>query len=252
MIRKIIEIDEDKCTGCGKCTVVCAEAALEIVDGKAKVVGDFLCDGLGACLDVCDFDALHIVEKETAEYDPKLAFERVKELRGEDAAMNVHGAEELDVPKAMISHGGCPGSMMQDLRHKPKKETDHKDIDLSSELRQWPVQLHLLNPNAPYLNNADLVIAADCAPFAYPNFHQKFLKDKILVILCPKLDDGQDDYIDKLADIFKNKKIKSITIVHMEVPCCFGIEHIVKQALQKSGKNIIIKDYTISVSGDII
>jgi len=128
----------------------------------------------------------------------------------------------------------------------------NQNVNIKSELRQWPIQLHLLNPGATYLQGADLLISADCASFAYANFHQKFLKDKILTIMCPKLDDGQDEYIEKLAEIFQNSGIKSITIVHMEVPCCSGIEHIVKQALDKSGKNITIKDYTISVQGELI
>lgn len=256
MMRKIIQIDEDKCTGCAKCTVVCAEAALEMVDGKAKVVGDFLCDGMGACLNVCDFDALHIIEKDTAEYDPRQAYDRVRQLRGESAAKNVHGAEAMaaEKNKATVSPlaCGCPGSMMQDLRHKPQEENNHQDVDLASQLGQWPIELRLLNPLAPYFKEADLVVAADCAPFAYANFHQKFLKGKALAIFCPKLDEDQDEYVDRLAEIFNANNIKSITIAHMEVPCCSGIGYVVKRALEKSGKNIIIKDFTISIAGALI
>lgn len=256
MMRKIIQIDEEKCNGCGKCITVCAEAALEMVDGKAKVVGDFLCDGMGACLDVCPVDALHIVERDTDNYSPEKAYNRVKEMHGEVAAKNVHGANEVtsenSAPASDMQYG-CPGSMTRDFTGQEDDNISNTPVSkLKSELRQWPIQLHLLHPQAPYLKNADLVIAADCAPFAYPNFHDKFLKGKILTILCPKLDDGQDTYIEKLADIFATQDIKSITIVHMEVPCCSGIEGIVGQALAKANKNIIIKDFTISISGDII
>jgi ferredoxin len=226
-----------------------------MVDGKAKVTGDFLCDGMGACLDVCSVGALKIVEKDTDDYDAKKTYDHVKDLRGEEAAKNVHGAGELDINNSPASdmQCGCPGSMVRDFTGSSDEVPADKPVgNIKSELRQWPIQLHLLHPGAPYLHGADLVVAADCAPFAYANFHDKFLKGKILTILCPKLDDGQDEYINKLADIFTNQDIKSITIVHMEVPCCGGIESIVRQALEKSGKNIIIKDFTISISGEII
>jgi len=252
MKRKIIQIDEDLCNGCAKCTTVCAEAALEMVDGKAKVVGDFLCDGMGACLDVCPVGALKIVEKEVEEYDPQRTYDHVKEVRGKEAAQNIHGIEE--VRKDITDHSmkcGCPGSMMQDFTNQSGDKKDISNVELSSELRQWPIQLHLLHPQAPYFENADMVIAADCVPFVYANFHQKFLEGKILTILCPKLDEGQQEYVEKLADIFKNQNIKSITIVRMEVPCC-GIEYIVKEALTKADKNIIIKEYVISVQGKVV
>ena len=190
--RKIIQIDEEKCNGCGQCTTVCAEAALEVINGKAKVSGDFLCDGLGACLDVCPVGALKIVEKEVADYDSKLAYEHVKNIRGEAAAQKVHGFEKIaDKNSAPEMKCGCPGSMMRDFTAETKNGDELNDIELSSQLRQWPIQLHLLSPHAPYLQNADLIISADCAPFAYADFHRRFLKRKILVILCPKLDEGQ-------------------------------------------------------------
>jgi len=146
--------------------------------------------------------------------------------------------------------GGCPGSITRDLRASGNQT--HEPVTLTSELGNWPIQLQLLNPNAPYLNNADLLLAADCAPFAYANFHQRFLKDKVLIIFCPKLDKTMEEYVDKLSEIFQKKDIKSISIVHMEVPCCSGIEVIVQRALEKVQKNIIIKDYTISINGEII
>ena len=249
MKRKIIKIDEEKCNGCGKCVGICAEAALEIIDGKAKVVNDFLCDGMGACLDVCPVGALEIIEKDVDQYDSKKAYSRVKDLRGEKAAENVHGFKKE--PTACSVRKSCPGSMSKNIFHN-KGNTSSSPVDVQSELHNWPLQLRLMNPDAPYLDNADLIISADCVPFAYPNFHLKFLKGKILTILCPKLDDVREDYIEKLAYIFENKNIKSITIVHMEVPCCSGIEYMVTEAIKKSQKDIDIKKYCISLSGDII
>lgn len=258
MKRKIIQIDEKKCTGCGLCIDVCAEAALEIVDGKARVVKDFYCDGLGACLDVCPVDALKIIEKDVAEYDPQKTHEHVKNLRGSEKAEKVHGADKIKDEKKEehppIMHG-CPGSLIKDFRQNISSDdqlANQPGINIKSELRQWPIQMRLLTPTAPYFKNADLVIAADCTPFAYPNFHQKFLKEKILIIFCPKLDEDQDEYMEKLVEIFKTQNIKSITIVHMEVPCCGGVGYLVEQALKKSGQNILVKDYTVSVAGKLI
>ncbi|MCK5332476.1 4Fe-4S binding protein [Candidatus Parcubacteria bacterium] len=248
MKRKIIKIDEEKCNGCGKCVGICAEAALEIIDGKAKVVNDFLCDGMGACLDVCPVGALEIVEKDADRYDSEKAYSRVKDLRGEKAAKNVHGFKKE--PAACSMGKSCPGTMPKNIFH--DKDNASSLVDIQPELHNWPLQLRLMNPDAPYLENADLIVSADCAPFAYPNFHQKLLKGKILTILCPKLDDVRKDYIEKLAYIFENRNIRLITIVHMEVPCCSGIEHMVSEAIKKSQKNIDIKKYCISLGGEIV
>ena len=253
MKRKIIKIDEEKCNGCGLCTNVCAEAALEIVDGKAKLIKDFLCDGMGACLDVCPVDALHIIEEESKEYDPKKAYEHVKKERGENEAKRVHGYEQILENKTQEEpmRCGCPGTMMRDMRGKIDVSANHK-VNANSALRQWPAQLRLLNPQAPYFQNADLLISADCVPFAYANFHDRFLKDKTLAIFCPKLDQEQDEYLEKLTEIFKHCNIKSVTVARMEVPCCGGTLGLVEQAMQKSGVNIIIKDYVVNISGDTI
>lgn len=253
MTRKIIQIDEEKCDGCGLCVNICAEAALEVVNGKARVVGDFLCDGLGVCLDVCPVNALKVVEKEVADYDPKKAYEYVKKVRGEEAAQKIHGFEEaVDENNNQAAPCGCPGSMMRDFSAEKENNAGLNGSEAPSQLRQWPIQLHLLSPQAPYLQGADLVVSADCAPFAYAGFHAKFLKGKILLILCPKLDDGQEEYLEKLSEIFNRQNIKSITVVHMEVPCCFGIGQLVRQALEQAGKNIVIYDYTISLRGKIV
>jgi hypothetical protein len=169
-----------------------------------------------------------------------------------DEAIDFLKESNIEIPdyEALPLVGGCPGSMTRDLRRSGNQA--HEPVTLTSELGNWPIQLQLLNPNAPYLKNAELLLAADCAPFVYVNFHQRFLKDKVLIILCPKLDKTIEEYVDKLSDIFQKQDIKAIFIVHMEVPCCSGIEIIVQRALEKAQKNIIIKDYTISINGEIM
>lgn len=271
MKRDIIKINEEKCTGCGECIVGCPEGALQVIDNKARLISDLFCDGLGACIGTCPQGAIEVERREAEPYDEYNVMENIVKAgpnvikahlqhlyeHGEKGYLNqaidylkennIEIPEYEEVPIAC----GCPGSTTQEVRESESESTDEPQI-LSAELRNWPVQLQLLNPNAPYLKNADLLIAADCAPFAYANFHQRFLKDKVLIILCPKLDKTIDQYIDKLAEIFEKQDIKSISIVHMEVPCCSGIEVIVKRALEKAQKNIIIKDYTISIKGEII
>jgi hypothetical protein len=169
-----------------------------------------------------------------------------------DEAIDFLKESNIEIPdyEALPLVGGCPGSMTRDLRRSGNQT--HEPVTLTSELGNWLIQLQLLNPNAPYLKNAELLLAADCAPFVYVNFHQRFLKDKVLIILCPKLDKTIEEYVDKLSDIFQKQDIKAIFIVHMEVPCCSGIEIIVQRALEKAQKNIIIKDYTISINGEIM
>ncbi|MDD3985081.1 MAG: 4Fe-4S ferredoxin [Methanobacterium sp.] len=271
MKRDIIKIDEEKCIGCGDCIPGFPEGALQIIDKKAKLVSDLFCDGLGACIGTCPQDAIEIIQREAEPYDennimeniikegPNVIKAHLKHLNEHNQidylnqAINFLKDKNIEVPdyKSEKTYScGCPGSLERDLTHISTQ--DDKNIDLAGELRNWPVQLQLLNPNAPYLKNSHLLIAADCAPFAYANFHKKFLKDKILIILCPKLDEKIEQYVDKLAEIFSKQNIKSISIVHMEVPCCSGIEVIVQKALKKAQKNIIIKDYTISINGEII
>lgn len=268
MKRDIITIDEDKCNGCGECVPGCAEGALQIVNGKAKLVNEIYCDGLGACIKNCPRDAITIEQREAEEYDELQTMENITKA-GEKAIqehldhLEAHNQTKyLDQAVAYLEQRelfdnefqrkpkcGCPGSMAKTIQREPAEE---KNISISPQLNNWPVQLSLMNPDASYFENADLVISADCAPFSYPNFQQKFLKGKILVIFCPKLDKNLDMYIEKLAHIFSTKNIQSISIVHMEVPCCSGIEIIVKQALEKAQKIITLKDYTISISGELI
>jgi len=258
MKRKIIEINEEKCNGCGLCINVCDEAALELKNGKAVLTKEFYCDGLGACLDVCPVDALKIVEKESEEYNTEKTVEHVKKIRGEENAKKVHGlgnhkkhdSKQINNDEPMKC--GCPGTMMRDFRNKNEEIKEDKNIKVSSTLRQWPTQLHLLSPAATYFKNSDILITADCVPFAFANFHSRFLKGKSLAMFCPKLDSNQESYLEKLTEIFKHQSIKSITVVRMEVPCCSGALAITEKALKASGKNIVLKDYVISVEGEII
>lgn len=268
MKRRIIKIDEDKCTGCGECIPDCPEGALQIIDGKARLISDLFCDGLGACIKKCPENAMTIEEREAEEYNEKKVMVNIIKgginvIKAHLKHLKEHGEEKLlkeaieymkenniEVPEFEDKPCGCPGSMQRDMRN--KMSASNNNIEMHSELRNWPIQLKLINPNAPYLDNIDLLISADCVPFTYANFHSKFLKGKVLMMLCPKLDSDIDSYIEKLANIFKTKNIKSITIVRMEVPCCGGVEMIVEAALKKANKNIIIKEYTISIDGEII
>jgi NAD-dependent dihydropyrimidine dehydrogenase PreA subunit len=285
MKRDIITIDEEKCTGCGECVPNCPEGAIQIIDGKARLVSDLSCDGLGACIGHCPEGAMSVENREAEPYDERKVMVNI--VKAGPATIKAHllhlkdhnQTEFLKQALAYLrengitppdlsvgqgpAHAGCPGMKVMDFREdgglQGREDTGHvaggrssETVAASSELRQWPVQLQLLNANAPYFQDADLVIAADCVPFAYPDFHNRFLKGKALIILCPKLDKVLEQYLEKLTEIFKNNNIKSITLVHMEVPCCFGLSRLVEEALKRSGKNTIIKDYTVSIKGEII
>ncbi|HBG48510.1 MAG TPA: 4Fe-4S ferredoxin [Cyanobacteria bacterium UBA9971] len=273
MKRKIIKINEEKCTGCGVCIPDCPEGALQLIDGKARLVSDLFCDGLGACVKICPTGAMTTEEREAEPYDEYKVMDNVVKggknvIKAHLVHLKDHGQDEFfnqaidylnknnfEVPvlETKPLACGCPGTMQKDLSQMKKQSSQPAQaLNIQSELNNWPIQLKLLNPDAPYLKKADLLIAADCTAFAYPNFHQKFLKNKILIMLCPKLDDNLQLYIDKLVSIFEMQEINSVTIVHMEVPCCGGVETIIKEALNKSGKNIIMKDYTVSLTGELV
>ena len=232
MIRKIIKIDEEKCNGCGACAAACHEGAIEMVNGKARLTKEDYCDGLGDCLPACPTNAISFEEREAPAYNEE-AVRRAK-------------MKKFDVKLPC----GCPGTQSKAI----KRESDTQDISsasvLTSQLSQWPVQIKLVPVNAPYFDNANLLVAADCTAFAYGNFHNDFIRNHITLIGCPKLDDG--DYSEKLTAIISNNNIKSVKIVRMEVPCCGGIENAVKQALQKSGKFIPWQVVIISTDGKII
>jgi ferredoxin len=248
--RKIIEIDRDNCDGCGICTEACAEGALVLDDENIAVLAkEIYCDGMGACLDVCPTGALKIVERDSEEYDPKETFQHVLKTRGKEAAAHVHGyhtEEKSSVPPLAC---GCPGSMAQEIK-KTDPSQEGKAISGTSELSQWPIQLHLVSPLAPYFNETDLLIAADCTAFTLGSFHQDLLKGKKLIIACPKLDDTSP-YIEKIAEILKNNTIYSLTVATMVVPCCSGLNHIVERAVAMSETNINVRKVVIGIDGEI-
>lgn len=242
MKRNIIKIDDEKCNGCGECIPDCSEGALKIVDGKLKLVKESLCDGLGACVGRCPFGALTVEVREADEFDEEEAEKNMKEVE-----MNMQHVQESNNSSNLGC--GCPGTMMQQWED---SESDVSVVNKESALRQWPVELKLLNSSALYFQNAHLLVSADCVPFAFSDFHHRFLQGKILVVFCPKLDNAHEEYIEKLESILKNNDIRSITVVHMEVPCCTATTHIVEESLKRSGKNVVLKDCTISLQGEIV
>ena len=246
MIRKIVNIDKEKCNGCGLCVTACHEGAMELIDGKAVLVSDEYCDGLGDCLPECPTGAIKIVEREAAEYNEELVEKRM--------AMKKSAEENKQKMPC-----GCPGTMAKAIKRPVKnvnlnieektKKSDEK-MNMDSELQQWPVQIKLVNTKASYLQDANLLIAGDCTAYAYGDFHKKFIKDRITLIGCPKLDDNEY-YKEKIAEILKNNNIKSITVVRMEVPCCGGIVNAVKQAMLKSETIVPFNEVIISTDGRI-
>ena len=231
MIRKIIHIDEEKCNGCGACVTACHEGAIGLVNGKAKLMRDDYCDGLGNCLPACPTGAITFVEREAAAYD-------------EAAVLAAKAKKEEKLPC------GCPGSQSRNIQRQDAPSVETPQAQQTSRLSQWPVQIKLVPVNAPYFDGARLLIAADCTAYAYANFHQDFIKGRITLVGCPKLD--AVDYSDKLTEILKRNDIRSITVVRMEVPCCGGLEHAAKTALQNSGKFIPWQVVTISTNGRIL
>ena len=231
-VRKIITIDEEKCDGCGICANACVEGAIAIIDGKARLVSETYCDGLGACIGHCPQDAITIEQRETVEFDEEAAKEHLARMK------------KVSGPAGFV----CPGMMMKNL--KPNQQSTPAGGPVPSQLKHWPVQLHLVSPYAPYFANADMLLVADCVPFAMGDFHNKFLKDHSIAIACPKLDDSQL-YIEKFAEIIKSNTLNSLTVIHMEVPCCFGLTHIARQAIAASGKNLPFTDVTIDLKGNV-
>lgn len=231
MVRKIIHIDENKCNGCGLCAKACHEGAIGMVHGKAKLLRDDYCDGLGDCLPTCPTGAISFVEREAAAYDESAVQEnKRKQMQSQGTALPC----------------SCPGSQARPIERSPVSVMPAA----SSELRQWPVQIKLAPVNAPYFDGAHLLIAADCTAYAYGNFHSEFMRGKITLIGCPKLD--TEDYSEKLTEILCRNNIKSVTVIRMEVPCCGGIEHAVVTALQNSGKFLPWQVVTISTDGRIL
>jgi Fe-S-cluster-containing hydrogenase component 2 len=228
VMRKIIEIDEERCDGCGECVPACAEGAIEVVDGKARVVAEKYCDGLGACMGECPNDALRIVEREAEDFD--------------EAAVEVYLNEKAKDPEKPLPAAGCPGSRIQ--------MSIPSELG-SSNLTHWPVQIRLVQPHAPFLKEADLLVAADCTTVACANFHRDYLKGKVVLMGCPKFDDGEA-YIQKFTDIFNTAEIKSITVLVMEVPCCSGLPAMIRRAMTAAQKEIPMETLVISTRGGIL
>jgi NAD-dependent dihydropyrimidine dehydrogenase PreA subunit len=244
MKRKIVSIDPEKCNGCGECVPSCAEGAIKIVNGKAVLSADNLCDGLGACLGTCPMDAITIIERDADEFDESAVEENFsKSSQPAETSQRLHGSH---------GGGGCPGSRAMTLTPKTQAAAPEREEGSSqSQLGQWPVQLTLVPPTAPYFQDADLLITADCVPIAYADYHRDFLAGKAVVMGCPKQPDAGDAYVRKLTDIFRMSTIKSITVLAMEVPCCGGIVTATKQALAASGKDIPLKIVSVGIRGEI-
>jgi ferredoxin len=286
MKRKIIRIDEEKCNGCGLCIPNCQEGALQIIDGKARLISDLFCDGLGACIGHCPEGAIEIVEREAEPYDERKVMEfivpkgrntilaHLDHLRdhNEETFLNqaIQYLKENNIDmspeKNVNKHhgGGCPGSREMDFRDEGQKKSESSapsavrrpevqdPVSVPSELRQWPVQLHLLNPNAPYFRNADVVLTADCVPFAMGDYHSKYLKGKSIAIACPKLDSNKESYIEKLTEMITGARINSLQVVMMEVPCCGGLLQMALTAREKAGRNVPVKQSIISLRGEVL
>jgi Pyruvate/2-oxoacid:ferredoxin oxidoreductase delta subunit len=230
--RKIVTIDESKCNGCGVCIPACVEGALRIIEGKARLISDKYCDGLGACLGNCPQDAITVQERESEPFD------------------EVATEEHMSKVEARQQAAGCPSATVAEFDRRPETTAVETDQESESRLAHWPVQLALVPPNAPFLQGADLVLAADCVPFAYRDFHRDFLGKRALLIACPKLDDFAAHQL-KLTQILRLSGIRSVTVVHMEVPCCSGLSHMAREAIKTSGKDIPIADVTISIKGKV-
>ncbi|MEW6365234.1 MAG: 4Fe-4S binding protein [Acidobacteriota bacterium] len=281
MRRKIITIDEEKCTGCEECIPNCPEGAIQMIDGKARLISDLFCDGLGACLGHCPEGAITVEEREAEPYDERRVMENVvRQGRNVIAAhlehLKEHNEERLlgqalaflreqnipnpmEVPNIMDKHhaahaGGCPGSRSMDFAPaaatvvaESAPETRHQ-----SELTHWPIQLHLISPLAPHFLRKDLLFAADCVPFTLPDFHRDYLRGKTLAIACPKLDDGQDSYLEKLVALIDHAEVNTITVIIMQVPCCSGLVRLAQDAVAKASRKVPVKVIVVGLRGEIL
>ncbi len=284
MLREVVKIDEELCNGCGQCVPACHEGALQIIDGKARLVSDLMCDGLGACLGNCPQDAISIEKREAEPYNETKVMElmvekgkntvvaHLKHLKDHNETAYLKEAirfldrnkdelpfslkeviDEVHNTKTEHHHqgGGCPGS--KEMSFKPVGiATENSMISGQSELRQWPVQMHLINPQASYFQNADVVLAADCVAFAMGDFHQKYLKGKSLAIACPKLDSGLDSYVAKIQSIIDDANINTLTIMMMQVPCCGGLLQMARTASQNASRKVPIKAIVVGVEGEVL
>jgi ferredoxin len=245
--RKIIKIDEDLCTGCGNCVVDCAEGALQIIDGKAKVVNEIFCDGLGACISGCPEGALEIIEREALEFDEEAVEEHLENLKTEEPNPYIATQEPGNV------ECGCPGSRtMTFAETNDEGEEQTLTGEVKSQLRQWPIQMHLISPMAPYFQGADVLLSADCVAHAVGPYHPEYLKGKSVGIACPKLDQGQESYIEKIRSWIDDAKINTLTVMTMQVPCCSGLVYLAKQGASKASRKVPIKSIVVSLQGEIL
>jgi NAD-dependent dihydropyrimidine dehydrogenase PreA subunit len=273
--RKIIKIDLKKCTGCGKCIPNCPEGALQIIDGKARLISDLFCDGLGACIGSCPFGAIAIEEREAQKYDEKRVMKNIvkqgpntikahlahlrdhRETKYLKIALDVLKSKGIKIPKSFMEkkepfsvHQGCPG--LKAMQFKSDEAKSFSTEEQPSSLRQWPVQLHLVSPLASYFQGKDVLLSADCVAYALGNFHAKYLKGKSLAIACPKLDTNKEVYVEKIKALVEQAKINSLTVMIMEVPCCSGLLSFVHQALMDAKRRIPIKTFIVGIQGNVI
>jgi len=273
--RKIIKIDLEKCTGCSKCIPNCPEGAIQLIDGKARLISDLFCDGLGACLGSCPYDAISIEEREAQEYDEKKVMENIVKqgpntIKAHLEHLKSHGQnkyfkeaieflkdKDIVIPTEFKEgaskveiHQGCPGMRMMEFGNESKEATLIGD-QLSS-LRQWPIQLHLVSPHAPYFQEKDVLISADCVAYALGDFHSKYLKGKSLAIACPKLDTNKEIYVDKIKMLIDDTKINTLTVMIMEVPCCGGLLALARKALSETKRKIPLKCIIVGIKGNVI
>lgn len=291
MIREIVKIDEEKCNGCGVCVPNCHEGALQIIDGKARLISELMCDGLGACLGHCPEGAIEIEKREADEYDEVIVIQQMipkgkntliahlKHLKDHDEHVFLKQAVEYlrtheteigmnitEITREVHSHskhqeqskegcgGGCPGPAPvsfapQNFRRAPEATASNA---IQSELQQWPVQMHLINPAASYFQGQDLLLAADCAAFSHGDFHRTFIRGKKLVIACPKLDSGKEIYVEKIRRLIDESKINTLTVVMMDVPCCMGLSQLVKVAQSQASRKVPVKEIIVGIKGDVL
>ncbi|MBN2719230.1 MAG: 4Fe-4S binding protein [Deltaproteobacteria bacterium] len=252
--RSIVKIDEEKCTGCGLCVPACAEGAIQIIDGKARLVADNLCDGLGACLGDCPEDAITIEEREADEFDEAAVEANIRQTPTASSSPVRSVAASGHHGHGHGGGGGCPGMRTITFEDQPKGTVKPAENcgPTSSALRQWPIQMHLVSPTAPYYIGADVLLAADCVAFSVGDFHQSYLQGKALAVACPKLDDGQDTYLRKLVAMIDDAKINTLTVMIMEVPCCTGLLGLAKEAASRATRKVPIKKIVVSLKGELL